>query len=175
MSFPKSLRSAIYPPLCAILIAHAGINAGSRSLPEGVLTGCINGIDWMGDNALLRRDGRLNMLEIGVLYLYPKCLVGYTPRSKQRCYLPGRTGIIDTWPPLIRGNFFASIVHLRPPCRISGKFAARISPCCGVIKRGCSLKSCSQELIRTGIVGQYNQSKGQDEQVSECSINCFHF
>src|SRR6266704_2115661 len=97
MSFPKSLRSAIYPPLCAILIAHAGINAGSRSLPEGVLTGCINGIDWMRDNTLLRRYRSLYMLEIGILYLYSKHLVGYTPGSKQRRNLPCRTGIIDGW------------------------------------------------------------------------------
>src|SRR6266705_6389020 len=143
MSFPKSLRSAIYPPLCAILIAHAGINAGSRSLPEGVLTGCINGIDWMRDNALLRRDGRLNMLEIGVLYLYPKCLVGYAPGPEERCYLPGRTGIIDTWPPLIRGNFFTCIVHFMASLLwVSGKFAACVSSGCSVIKSGCTGKAC---------------------------------
>src|SRR6266581_8915567 len=122
MSFPKSFKSAIYPPLCAILIAHASVHSAGWGLPKCVLTGGINGIDWMRDDALLWRYGGLNMLEIGVLYLYPKCLVGYAPRSKQRCNLPCRTGIIDTWPPLIRGNFFASIVHLRPPCRISGKF-----------------------------------------------------
>src|SRR6266581_2217932 len=112
MSLPKSLRSAIYPPLCAILITHARIHAADRSLPECVLTGRVNRIDRMRNDTLLWRYGCLNMLEIRILYLYSKHPVRYPPRSKIGRYLLGRTRIVDRWPPLIRGYFLGCIVHL---------------------------------------------------------------
>src|SRR6266566_2104375 len=115
MSLPKSLRSAILPPLCAILIAHTSVHSANWSLPKCVLTGGINCINRMGDDTFLRWNRRLNMLEIGVLYLYSKHFVGDPPRSKIGRYLLRRTRIVYRWSPLIGGNFLRSIVHFTVP------------------------------------------------------------